>query len=238
MGAEAAGKAENRAAGARMPTATSRFTASKPASLSTAIRRRVWASIRQAIDTTLYSAFGQRQVSTMYTGINQYHVVLEVLPEFQQNPAALQLHLCAYQQRHAGSVSTFTHLRTVLAPLTVNHQGQFPSITLSFNLAPGVALSEAVNAVNVPKHEIGMPANVHGTFRAPPKCFGFARVRAAADSSRSGGGLHRARNAVRELHSSDHDSLDSAFGGSWRVARVAHHQHGFDRHRPDRDHSC
>ncbi len=125
----------------------------------------------QAIDTTLYSAFGQRQVSTMYTGINQYHVVLEVLPEFQQNPASLNL---IYVRTNNGTpvpVSTFTHLRTVLAPLTVNHQGQFPSITLSFALAPGVALSEAVDAVQRAEDEIGMPANVHGSFQGTAKAF-------------------------------------------------------------------
>jgi multidrug efflux pump len=125
----------------------------------------------QAIDTTLYSAFGQRQVSTMYTGINQYHVVLEVLPEFQQNPSSLD---SIYVRTNNGTpvpVSTFTHLRTELAPLTVNHQGQFPSITLSFALAPGVALSQAVDAVQRAEDEIGMPANVHGSFQGTAKVF-------------------------------------------------------------------
>ena len=125
----------------------------------------------QAIDTTLYSAFGQRQVSTMYTGINQYHVVLEVLPEFQENPASLN---SIYVRTNTGvpvPVSTFTHLRTVLTPLTVNHQGQFPSITLSFALAPGVALSEAVAAVQEAEDDIGMPANVHGAFAGTAQVF-------------------------------------------------------------------
>jgi multidrug efflux pump len=125
----------------------------------------------QAIDTTLYSAFGQRQVSTMYTGINQYHVVLEVLPEFQENPASLN---SIYVRSNTGitvPVSTFTHLRTVLTPLTVNHQGQFPSITLSFALAPGVALSEAVKAVQQAEEDIGMPANVHGAFAGTAQAF-------------------------------------------------------------------
>ncbi|HEY7209376.1 MAG TPA: multidrug efflux RND transporter permease subunit [Bryobacteraceae bacterium] len=124
-----------------------------------------------AIDTTVYSAFGQRQVSTMYTGINQYHVVLEVLPEFQQNPASLNSIYVRATDGTPVPISTFTHLRTVLAPLTVNHQGQFPSITLSFALAPGVALSEAVNAVQRAEDEIGMPANVHGAFAGTAKVF-------------------------------------------------------------------
>ena len=125
----------------------------------------------EAIDTTLYSAFGQRQVSTMYTGINQYHVVLEVLPEFQQNPASLN---SIYVRSNTGvpiPVSTFTQLRTVLTPLQVNHQGTFPSVTLSFALAPGVALSQAVNAVQQAEDDIGMPANVHGAFAGTAQAF-------------------------------------------------------------------
>ncbi len=125
----------------------------------------------QDIDTTLYSAYGQRQVSTMYTGINQYHVVMEVLPEFQKDPAALQT---LYVRTNTGvpvPVSAFTHVETVLAPLTVNHQGQFPSITLSFALAPGVALSEAVDAVQQAEDEIGLPSDVHGAFAGTAKVF-------------------------------------------------------------------
>ncbi len=124
-----------------------------------------------AVDTTLYSAFGQRQVSTMYTGINQYHVVLEVLPEFQQNPASLN---SIYVRSNTGTpipISTFTHYKTTLSSLTVNHQGQFPSITISFALAPGVALSEAVAAVENAEQDIGMPANVHGAFAGTAQAF-------------------------------------------------------------------
>ncbi len=124
-----------------------------------------------AIDTTLYSAFGQRQVSTMYTGINQYHVVMEVLPEFQQNPASLN---SIYVRSATGTpvpISTFTHYRTVLSSLTVNHQGQFPSITLSFALAPGAALSEAVDAVEAAEQQISMPANVRGAFAGTAQAF-------------------------------------------------------------------
>ncbi len=124
-----------------------------------------------AIDTTLYSAFGQRQVSTMYAGINQYHVVLEVLPEFQQNPASLSQ---IYVRSNTGTpipISTFAHFKTSLSSLTVNHQGQYPSITLSFALAPGNALSEAVKLVETAEQEIGMPANVHGAFAGTAQAF-------------------------------------------------------------------
>jgi multidrug efflux pump len=124
-----------------------------------------------AIDTTLYSAFGQRQVSTMYAGINQYHVVLEVLPEFQENPASLNQ---IYVRSNTGTpipLSTFAHFETRLSSLTVNHQGQYPSITLSFALAPGVALSEAVAQVQTAEQDIGMPANVHGAFAGTAQAF-------------------------------------------------------------------
>ncbi len=123
------------------------------------------------IDTTLYSAFGQRQVSTMYTGINQYHVVLEVLPEFQQTPTDLDSIYVRSNTGLAIPISTFTHLQTTLSSLTVNHQGQFPSITLSFALPPGVALSEAVDAVQKAEDDIGMPANVHGAFAGTAQAF-------------------------------------------------------------------
>ncbi len=123
------------------------------------------------VDTVLYSAFGQRQVSTMYTGINQYHVVMEVLPEFQQNPQSLQLIYVKTNTGTAVPISTFTHFRTTLSSLAVNHQGQFPSITLSFALAPGSALSDAVDAVERAQNDIGMPANVHGAFAGTAKAF-------------------------------------------------------------------
>jgi multidrug efflux pump len=125
----------------------------------------------QMIDTTLYSAFGQRQVSTMYTGINQYHVVLEVLPEFQQNPESLDDLYVKASNGTTVPVSTFTHFRTVLTSLTVNHQGQFPAITLSFALAPGVALSQAVDIVQNAEQEIGMPSDIRGGFAGTAQVF-------------------------------------------------------------------
>ena len=123
------------------------------------------------VDTVLYSAFGQRQVSTMYTGINQYHVVMEVLPEFQQNPESLNLIYVHTNNGTSVPISTFTHFRTTLSSLAVNHQGQFPSITLSFALAQGSALSDAVAAVEQAQNEIAMPANVHGAFAGTAQAF-------------------------------------------------------------------
>ena len=125
----------------------------------------------QAIDTTLYSAFGQRQVSTMYTGINQYHVVLEVLPEFQQNPASLDQIFVPSNTGTPVPLSAFTHVKTTLSSLTVNHQGQYPSITISFALTPGMALSDAVNAVQTAQRDIGMPSTIHGAFAGTAQAF-------------------------------------------------------------------
>ena len=118
----------------------------------------------QMIDATLYDAFGQRQVSTMYTQLNQYHVVMEVEPSLLESPEGLK---DIYLQSNSGGIvplSAIAHYEPATAPLAVNHQGQFPSVTLSFNLAPGVALSDAVSAINQLEQSIGMPASIHGSF--------------------------------------------------------------------------
>jgi multidrug efflux pump subunit AcrB len=125
----------------------------------------------QMIDNTLYDAFGQRQVSTMYTQLNQYHVVLEVDPQFWQNPEGLK-HI--YVKTPTGTqvpLSAFTHYEPSTAPLVVNHQGQFPAVTLSFNLRPGLALGDAVAAVEEAGHEIGLPATIHGSFQGTAQAF-------------------------------------------------------------------
>jgi multidrug efflux pump len=125
----------------------------------------------QMIDNTLYDAFGQRQVSTMYTQLNQYHVVLEVDPQFWQSPDSLK-HI--YVKTPSGNqvpLSTFTHYEPSTAPLVVTHQGQFPSVTLSFNLQPGLALGDAVAAVEEARREIGLPANIHGSFQGTAQAF-------------------------------------------------------------------
>jgi multidrug efflux pump len=194
---------------------------------STASRLGILAS---TIDQTLYDAYGQRQVSTMFTQLNQYHVILEVKPGFQANPSDLA-HLfirtgmgsspggitaggsAAAQVFGASSASaaaiapsssagpgsssiastsllnsqvastsafpnggqvpldTFTHLETKSVPITVNHQGQFPVVTLSFNLAPGASLGDAVEAVNRVKNQIGLPASIQASFQGTAEAF-------------------------------------------------------------------
>jgi multidrug efflux pump len=123
------------------------------------------------IDNTLYDAFGQRQVSTMFTQLNQYHVILEVTPQFQQNPDDLNsiyVHSSTGQQV---PLSAFTHFEPGTTSLVVNHQGQFPVVTLSFNLAPNTSLGDAVNAINKAKVELGMPASIEATFQGTAAAF-------------------------------------------------------------------
>ncbi len=125
----------------------------------------------QAIDDTLYDAFGQRQVSTIFTQLNQYHVILEVAPRFQQDPDALK---ALYVKSSTGAqvqLGALSHFERDAAPLAINHQGQFPSVTLSFNLAPGASLGEAVSAIQAAEREIGFPASIHAGFQGTAQAF-------------------------------------------------------------------
>ncbi|HEY6419239.1 MAG TPA: efflux RND transporter permease subunit, partial [Candidatus Binataceae bacterium] len=126
---------------------------------------------QQVVDDTLYDAFGQRQVSTMYTQLNQYHVVMEVAPQFWQSPDSLQdIHVKSNTGQQV-KLNTFTHYAPSTTALTVNHQGQFPAVTISFNLAPGVALSQAVDAINSAEKQINLPAGIRGNFQGTAQAF-------------------------------------------------------------------
>ena len=125
----------------------------------------------QAIDDTLYDAFGQRQISTLFTQLNQYHVILETMPEFQKNPAKLQ---DIYVRSASGGqvpLSAFTHFEQGNAPLSVNHQGQFPTVTISFNLAPGAALGDATKAIEQAQKELNMPLSIQAAFQGTAQSF-------------------------------------------------------------------
>lgn len=125
----------------------------------------------QTLDDTLYDAFGQRQISTMFTQSNQYRVVLEVQPQFQDALQDLQ-HL--YLRSASGGqvpLSALTRLETLNAPLAINHQGQFPVVTVSFNLTPGTSLGEAVDAINAARQELGLPASIETGFQGTAKAF-------------------------------------------------------------------
>ncbi len=143
----------------------------------------------QTIDDTLYDAFGQRQISTIFTQSNQYRIVLEVKPEFQDDLQDLQhirLRSVAGGQvpfntsggqgslsSSGGQVplSAFTRVEMSTAPLAINHQGQFPAVTVSFNLAPGTALGDAVQAIDAAKQDLGLPASIVSGFQGTAKAF-------------------------------------------------------------------
>jgi multidrug efflux pump len=143
----------------------------------------------QAIDNTLYDAFGQRQVSTIFTQLNQYHVVLEVLPNFAQAPENLNDIYIRPSVVAANSgaptangtsvttngspvpISAFTRMSSTSASLVVNHQGQFPVVTLSFNLAPGASLGEATKAIQQAEKDILLPASIHASFQGTAAAF-------------------------------------------------------------------
>jgi multidrug efflux pump len=125
----------------------------------------------QLIDDTLYDAFGQRQVSTIFTQLNQYHVVLEVAPGYQDNPEALK---SIYVKSPSGAqvpLGAFTRFESTTTPLAVNHQGQFPSVTLSFNLAPGASLGAAIKAIQGAERRIAMPPSVRASFQGTAQAF-------------------------------------------------------------------
>jgi multidrug efflux pump len=125
----------------------------------------------QLIDDTLYDAFGQRQVSILYTPLNQYHVVMEVAPRYWQDPATLHEIYVRSAQGSQVPLSAVARYEPTNTLLLVNHQGQFPGVTLSFNMAPGVSLGEAVEAIEKSMREIGLPPGVRGSFQGTAKAF-------------------------------------------------------------------
>ena len=143
----------------------------------------------QAIDNTLYDAYGQRQVSTIFTQLNQYHVVLEVLPNFAQDPQNLRdIYIRPSVVTPNGGaptangaavttsgapvpLSAFTHMNSSSTSLSVNHQGQFPVVTLSFNLAPGASLGDATKVIQQAEKDIQLPASIHATFQGTAAAF-------------------------------------------------------------------
>ena len=125
----------------------------------------------QMIDDTLYDAFGQRQISTIFTQLNQYHAVLEVTPSMQKTPSDLS---SIYVRSASGGqvpLSAFTTMKETTAPLVVNHEGQFPSTTISFDLAPGFALGDAVTAIEAAQKQMGMPASIQASFQGTAEAF-------------------------------------------------------------------
>jgi multidrug efflux pump len=125
----------------------------------------------QLIDNVLYDAFGQRQVSTMYKTLNQYHVVMEAAPQFWQNPLSLRDIYVASPSGSEVPLSAFAHWANDTAPLAVPHQGLFPAFTISFNLLPGVALGDAVDAINALGLKMGLPATIQTGFAGTAQAY-------------------------------------------------------------------
>ena len=124
-----------------------------------------------AIDSTLYDAFGQREVSTMYTALNQYFVVMEVDPKYQLSPDSLNGIFLKSSTGAMVPLSTIAHYETQRTLLQVNHQGQYPAVTLTFNLAPNVALGSAVTALEKAERDLSMPSGIHATFQGSAQAF-------------------------------------------------------------------
>src|SRR5262245_8156974 len=124
-----------------------------------------------AIDQTLYDAFGQRQISTLFTQSNQYHVILETMPGFQNNPLKLQDIYVPSANGTSVPLSTFSHFESGTAPLSVNRQGQFPVVTISFNLANGVSLGEATSEIDRVEKDLNLPSSIQASFQGTAQAF-------------------------------------------------------------------
>jgi multidrug efflux pump len=126
------------------------------------------------IDNTLYDAYGQRQISTMFTQLNQYRVVLEVQSAFRQTAAGLRdiyVRGSSAGQPVVVPLNTMIQAEPVTAPLAITRQGQFPVVTLSFNLAPGASLGDAVRVIEATTQQLGLPASIHGSFQGTAQAF-------------------------------------------------------------------
>ena len=148
------------------------------------------------IDNTLYDAFGQRQAAQFFTQLNSYHVILEVTPALQEDPNTLnKLYVRSPLTNQQVPLSTFARFDTQhVSYLSINHQGQFPAVTLSFNLAPGAALGDAVTAIRKVTADIRMPASMNGTFQGTAQAFESSlKIGALPDPGGAGGGVHHPR---------------------------------------------
>jgi multidrug efflux pump len=126
---------------------------------------------QEVVDNTLYDAFGQRNVSTIDTQLNEYHVVMEVDPRFRQSTDAIQQLYVRSSRGKLVPLSAFTHFERKTTALQVNHHGQFPAVTISFNLAEGAALGDAVKEVEAETLRMGLPSNIHAGFKGAAQAF-------------------------------------------------------------------
>ena len=167
------------------------------------------------IDNTLYNSFGQRLISTMFTQSNQYRVVLEVAPRYKVGLDALSSIFVPAAGGNQVPLASVARLVERPALLAVNHVGQFPSATISFNAAPGHSLGDAVKAIRAEIAALDLPAQPGDQLPGRgPGVPGLAVQHALADPGGRGHHVHRARRAVRELHPPAHDPVDLAVGGA------------------------
>ena len=174
------------------------------------------------VTQTLNNAFGQRQVSTIYNALNQYRVVMEVAPEQAQGPEALDRLYVISSTGQRVPLSAFSRYEHTAADDRVSHSGQFASTTISFDLKPGVSLSQAREAIDRAVDRLAMPVAVQGQLQGNARLFeADAGQPVARHSGNAAHRLHRARRAVRELHAPADHPLDAAVGRRRRVARAA-----------------
>ena len=173
------------------------------------------------VENALYDAYGNRQVSTIYTPTNQYQVILELHPDYQEDPDALSLLYVRSSKGQLVPLNAVASLSPGIGPLTVNHLGQLPSVTISFDLKPGASLGEAVTQVE----RIGrttLPATISATFQGSAQAFQSSLQGHGTPAPLGGPGhLHRSGNSLRELHPSADHSVGSSRGGRRRPPHVA-----------------
>ena len=189
----------------------------------------------QAVDDTLYDAFGQRQVATSFTAMNYYRVVLEASPEQQASPDQL-VHV--YVRGAGGTLVPLPSIAKVTptpTPLAVTHQGQFPATTLSFNLAPNAALGDAVKAIDAATRQIGLPSGVHASFQGTAQAFGASL---SSEPWLIAAALFVVYvvlgHALREPRPPDHHPLDAAVGRARRAGGAVRLPHRLQHHRAHR----
>ena len=202
----------------------------------------------QDINNALNNAFAQRQVSVIYTQRNQYRVILEVDPRFQQDPADLERIYVPGSNGAQLPLTSVIKVDRILAPLVVNHQGPFPAVTISYGLNSDMTLDEAQTAIRQAIAELRMPDSIRAEAAGDAKAFAQqGNYAGAADHGRAAGGLYRAGRALREPGASHHHHLDAAVGGPGCADRAAHGRHGAvgdrlhrhhpaDRHRQEERH--
>ncbi len=192
-----------------------------------------------AVDQALYDAFGQRQAAQFFTQANSYHVVMEITPSLQGDPESLKkIYLKSPLTNQMVPLSAMIKFDTQhVTYLSIQHQGQFPAVTLSFNLAPGAALGDAVKAIDRVSLEMHLPATINGNFQGTAQAFQSSlKSQPYLILGGAGGRVHHSRHAVRELYSSADDFIDAALRRCRRAPGVAPIPYRALGHRLDRHH--